>query len=343
MAHLRQFLLAHCRRLDPGCFALVMATGIVSIDASQHGMPQLALALLIVNAAAYLWLLGLSALRLWRFPVRVLADFANPRRASGFLTLTAATCVLGSQCLLVVHVRALAGGLALAGALLWFALLYPLCVVAITRHHKPGFSRSINGGWLVSVVATQALAVLAILLASGSNEGSGLLFAGLCLLLLGAGLYVLIIILIVSRLFFFPLRALEFRAPYWIDMGALAITTLAGSLYVEHAVGSLVGFVPFVRGLTLFTWAAASAWIPLLIMLELWRYLWRRVPLRYEPDAWDIVFPIGMYTVSTFVLARALELPFLLIVPEAGGYVSLAVWALVAIGLIARLRREGWS
>lgn len=35
-------LLMWTRTLDPGSFAAVMATGVVSIDARQHGMPQLA-------------------------------------------------------------------------------------------------------------------------------------------------------------------------------------------------------------------------------------------------------------------------------------------------------------
>jgi hypothetical protein len=57
-------LLASVRRLHPGCFALVMATGIVSIDASQHGMPGIAYALFAFNLVAYVWLLILTVWRL---------------------------------------------------------------------------------------------------------------------------------------------------------------------------------------------------------------------------------------------------------------------------------------
>jgi tellurite resistance protein TehA-like permease len=337
---LMQFVLNRTRDLDPGCFALVMATGIVSIDAGQHGMPELARALFAVNLVAFAWLLALTALRLLRFRRQLIADFIAPGRASGFLTLTAATCVVGSQCVIVVHAPTAASVLGIVGASLWLGLIYPVFAVAITRRHKPGFTHSINGGWLVSVVATQALAALAILLATDGDSGDGLRFAGLCLVLLGAGLYLLIIILIVYRLMFFPLRALEFRAPYWIDMGALAITTLAGSLFVLHTAptGPLADLVPFVKGLSLFTWAAASAWIPLLAMLELWRHVWRRVPLRYEPDDWDIVFPIGMYTVGSFALAHALDLKFLLAIPAVGVYISLLAWALVTVGMMMSMR-----
>jgi tellurite resistance protein TehA-like permease len=96
-----------------------------------------------------------------------------------------------------------------------------------------------------------------------------------------------------------------------------------------------------VKGFTLFFWATASWWIPLLVILELWRHVWRHVPLRYETDDWDIVFPIGMYTVGTFELARALDLDFLRAIPAVGVYVSLAAWLLVAaIGLRRLYRRR---
>jgi tellurite resistance protein TehA-like permease len=333
------YLWSRARHLDPGCFALVMATGIVSIDVGQHGMPALARALFGVNLLAYVVLLALTALRLLRFRRELIADFTNPGRGAGFLTLAAATCVLGSQCLLVVPLPVLADILAVAGALFWAALIYLFFVATITARIKPGFTRSINGGWLVAVVATQALAVLLVLrVADAPSLGVVWLFTALCLHLLGDALYLLIITLVVYRMVFFPLRAREFTPPYWIDMGALAITTLAGSLIVLHAPasGPLSELMPFVKGFTLFFWATATWWIPLLVILELWRYAWRHVPLRYEVDDWDIVFPLGMYTVGTYELAHALQLDFLRVIPAVGVYVSLLVWLLV---VAAGLRR----
>lgn len=324
---------SRARHLSPGCFALVMATGIVSIDLDQHAMRTLALALFGVNLLAWPILLALTGWRLIRFRRELVADFVDPGRGAGFLTLPAATCVLGSQCLMVVHWPGAARVLAVLGALFWTALTYLFLVATITARTKPGFTRSINGGWLVAVVATQSLAVLAVLLAADNPAGNDdWLFGALCLYLLGAALYLLIITLVVYRIVFFPLRAREFTPPYWINMGALAITTLAGSLFVRHAPmhGPLRELVPFVKGFTLFFWATATWWIPLLLMLELWRHGWRHVPLRYEADDWDIVFPLGMYTVSTYTLAQALGLDVLMIVPAIGVYVSLLAWLLVA-------------
>lgn len=327
------------KRLNPGCFAMVMATGIVSIDLAQHDMPGLARMLLALNAAIYLWLLGISAWRVLVWPQAVRQDFADPSRGAAFLTLAAGTLVLASQCLIVVHWPRLALLLAAFGALCWLALMYAFLAGTITAHAKPRFTRSINGSWLVAVVATQALSAT---LSQFGSDSRGLQFTALCLYMLGAALYLMIITLVVYRMVFLRLSARDFTPPYWINMGALAITTLAGSELIMHAVPQdpMIGLMPFVKGFTVFFWATATWWIPLLLILEAWRHILRHVPLRYETDDWDIVFPVGMYTVGTFALARAIDADFLLPIPAVGVYVSLAVWLLVALSGVAHgLRR----
>jgi len=340
---LTNFTRSNVRRLDPGSFALVMATGIVSIDASQHGMPMLALALLALNATAYGVLVLLSLWRVLQAGGEVLHDFTNPARGAGFLTFVAASCVLASQFLLVVHWPAWATVLTAVGAIGWVSLLYLLLLAVITGQRKPGFRRSINGGWLVAVVSTQSLAVVLTLLVThgGAVPALGWLFAALCLYLVGAALYLILITLIFYRLLFLPLAASGFTPPYWINMGALAITTLAGALLVLHAPAQapLGDLVPFVKGFTLFFWATATWWIPLLAILELWRHGLRHVRLRYEVDDWDIVFPLGMYTVGTHALGQALNLDLLQPVSDIGVYISLLAWLLVAAGALLHWKR----
>ena len=331
---LSDYLLPRVRTLDPGYFALVMATGIVSIGASLHGMPILSRTLLALNAAAYIVLVLLSVLRIVSARYELHADFANPARGAGFLTFSAGTCVLASQCILVVHLPITAIVLTIVGALSWGILLYTLLAVVITGQHKPGFRRSINGSWLIAVVATQALVVVLTLLIADTRMGisAAWLFAAMCLYLIGGALYLILITLIFQRLLFLPLAASGFTPPYWINMGALAITTLAGSLLVLQASAqpSLVELTPFVKGFTLFFWATATWWIPLLTILELWHQGLRHVRLGYATADWDIVFPLGMYAVCTDLLARALNLSFLGPLSTVAVYVSLLAWLFVA-------------
>lgn len=337
-----RFMQQHAQRLDPGCFAAVMATGIASIDAAQHGLAWLARALLALNLIAFAWLLALSLLRLARFRRAMLLDLRDPARGAGYLTFVAATCVLGSQCLLVIDAPSAAWWFWLVGAAAWIALIELFFAAMISRPVKPDFAHGINGGWLVTVVATEAVAALATLLAARAATGaSGLLFFALCAYLIGAALYLLLGPLLLQRMVFHALGAHELRPPYWITMGALAIITLAGSLLVRHAplAPPLADLVPFVKGLTLLAWVTASWWIPLLAILWFWRHGRRHVPLRYEPDGWNIAFPIGMYAVGTFELARALDLEFLRRIAAVSLYVNLLVWALLAGGFVVHVLR----
>lgn len=331
------------RDLDPGCFAMVMATGVLSIDVNEHGMPTLARGLLALNALAFVWLLLLTSFRLLRFRTRMAEQFGDPGQGAAFLTLIAATCILGAQCVSVMDAPRVAAWLGGIGAVFWLVLMYAFLVVVIVQPHKQALRSSMNGSWLVLVVATQALAGLAIRLSdAGPNPVPILLLVGLCLFLLGGALYMLLITLVVYRLLFLPMRAREFTPPYWIEMGALAISALVAGLFVMHAPAHspLALFAPFVSGLGLLFWALASWWIPLLIVLELWRHVWRKWPLEYSTDVWDVVFPIGMYTLSTFALATALGLEDLRTITNVAVWINLAVWSLAAFGMTRAMLRS---
>jgi tellurite resistance protein TehA-like permease len=83
------------RTLHPAYFALVMATGIVSIAAQLMQMPRIAQALLIINVIAYVVLWLLTFTRIARFPRDVFSDLVDHQRGVGFFTAVAATSVLG--------------------------------------------------------------------------------------------------------------------------------------------------------------------------------------------------------------------------------------------------------
>ena len=167
------------------------------------------------------------------------------------------------------------------------------------------------------------------------------MFFCLAMWLGGGMLYVWIISLIFYRYTFFPLTAANLAAPYWINMGAMAISTLAGAGLVANGTHSplIQELLPFIKGLTLLCWATATWWIPMLLLLGGWRHLYKRFPLAYDPSYWGAVFPLGMYTVCTFRLAGALRLPFLLAIPQVVVYVALGAWLLTAIGLVLNLLR----
>jgi len=326
--------------LNPAYFALVMATGIVSIASHLLGMPRIALALFWLNILMFAILILLTAARLGMFPRQFLTDLTDHKRGVGFFTSVAASCVLGSQFFVIGELRIVAVVLWCLGTALWFVFTYTIFTSFAVKEVKPSLADGIHGGWLVSVVAAQSVSLLGGMLAAGfGTYREPVLFFALAMWLGGGMLYVWIISLIFYRYSFFPMSPVELAPPYWINMGAMAISTLAGTTLIAAADGSTIlpQLMPFLKGFTLFFWATATWWIPMLVILGAWRHIYKRFRLVYDPQYWGAVFPLGMYTACTFRLTHAIDAPFLIIIPQCFIYVAIAAWCLTFVGMLYSL------
>lgn len=341
-------LLRHLRHatasLSPGYFSMVMATGIMSIAAHLLGVPVLAKALLALNWLLFIVIGALALAHLVWHPRRVRDDLFNHLNAPGFFTFVAACGVLGSQSLLIGGDLRVAATLGTVGLLAWIGFTYTIFTVLTVKQEKPELARGINGGWLLAVVATQSMAVLAALIAPavGQPLRMELNFFALSMWLWGGMLYIWMMSLIFYRYTFFTFSPADLSPPYWINMGAMAISTLAGSLLILNAPHApfLHSMLPFLKGFTVFYWATGTWWIPMLVVLAIWRHGVRRFPFTYDPMYWGAVFPLGMYAASTHRMIDALQLPFLARLPQAMFAIGMAAWALLFAGQLRALYRQ---
>lgn len=328
------------RELHPAYFALVMATGIVSIVSHLLGLEAASAILFWLNVPAYLAVWALVAARALFFPGEIVRDLGSHQRGPGFFTAVAATCVLGLQLALLRGDDSLGLALWWLGLALWAACTYTVFVRLIVKEEKPSLAEGINGGWLVAVVATQSLCVLGVRVLVPRYAGhEGVTFFLASLWLAGGMLYVWMISLIFYRYMFFRFSPSDLMPPYWINMGAVAISVVAGTSLAGAAPGSplLAGLLPFVNGLTLMFWAVATWWIPMLVILGVWRHRIRRLPFAYDPLYWGLVFPLGMYSLCTFRVGQLFGLGFLTWIARAFAVAALSAWLLTFLGMATRL------
>jgi len=326
------------KNLSPAYFTLVMGTGVISISAEMLHLTLLASVLLGLNIAFYsiLWIMNIG--RILRYPAEMFADFANVQKGSGFLTVVAGSCVLGGQLVILENQTIPALFLLGLAVIVYLTLNYGLLTRFMIQKHKPGLINGISGSWLLHIIAPQSIAILILLLDVHCSfmPRAEFDFIALSLWLLGGMLYIWVMGLIFYRMVFLDFLPEHLHSSYWSNMGAMAISTLAGSLLVVNGESApyLYPFLPFIKGFTLLYWAGGSWWIPLLVILGFWRYVLRKFPLRYDDSYWAMVFPLGMYSLATLHMAHSLGLPFLFPLAHAAFFLALTAWCLTFLGML---------
>lgn len=338
--HLRA-LRSDIRTLDPAYFGLPMSTGAIALASHALGNDAVARFFFGLNNAEIAVLGLLFLLRVVLYFPSFRKDLAAHNKGAGFLTIVAALCILGTEHVLLAPNASAALALWCAAFTAWLVLSYSFFILVTIRRSKPGLGQGIDGSWLLFVVSVQALSILGCLIApQASPYLRHALFAALFLYLLGCLFYVVVIGMIFYRTTFFHMRADEFKPSYWIDMGAAAITTLAGTMLADAMArhGIYTDFIPLLKLGSAFFWVAGTWWIPVILFLEIWRHT--IIPLRYHAGHWSLVFPLGVYTLCTWELAGMLHLPVLQSIAWVFLRIAWLAWGITFVGMCHRVWRR---
>lgn len=317
-----------------------MASGIISVGLELEGFQPLSAALLAVCVVSYATIVVLNVVRLAAYRSAMRDDFLDPGRAFGFYTFIAGTNVLGVRLAMTGAHWATALLLAVAG-LTWLLLGYVIPWTAVLGRDERPVVKDANGTWFIWCVASQSVAVAcATLEPLGGEWRAGLALLAVVAWSVGIILYAAVGIFVSLRLMTYRIRPEDLRPGYFVSMGAMAITVLAGARIVEMADAPMVDATRgLIAGASVVFWAFATWLLPALVAAGVWRHLVQRVPLSYEPGLWSVIFPLGMYAVAGIYLGRADRLPVVQAIGQAELWVALAAFVATFVGMIVHLWR----
>lgn len=318
------------RTLNPGYFALVMASGMVSTAMHHQNAHRVSVVLLWVTVVSYLVLISVSAVRAIAFRQEFLADLYDSGRAFGLFTFVSATNVLGARLVIDGH-NSVAYGLLAVSSLAWLVLGYLIPWTAVLGTAERPVVRRANGTWFIWVVASQSVAVLAAALEVDTPQPwrQSLALLAVASWSVGVFLYGAAGIFVALRLLLYPISPEDLVPQYWVAMGATAITVLAGARIVEMAEAPMVTATRgLIAGTSVVFWAFGTWLIPPMIAAGVWRHVVHRISLRYEAPWWSVVFPLGMYGVGSHYLGQADHLPIVYYIGSIQSWIALAAWGI---------------
>ncbi len=346
------------RDFYPANFAMVMATGIVSIAFEILGSPGVARLLFAVNLLLYLTLCSILVARVVFFLPNLVADFKILQRAFLFLTFVVGTNTIGTQLTIFCQATGLAILLWLMAMTGWLICIYFILLNFIAMKGKFSILEIINGTTLLIVVSIISISILGMrILDTTDKHPDYSYFVMVGLWVLGFVLYLIIIVPLLYRLLFGRFEPKDWSAPYWICMGAAAILALAGSEFITRMpeLPAWKNIREIVLYMTVFIWITATLWIPYLLIMDarklirldtadpmpIWvkifpwlRLTFGRQHYAFEISSWSRVFPMGMYMASTMLLTNATDFESLVIISQYWSWLVLLIWSLTFVGML---------
>lgn len=322
-------------QLSPGYFALVMATGIISVGLHYAQFEIMSWALLMIAIVAYVSLWTLYIIRGIRYRSAVIYDVRDPQVAFGYFTMIAGTDVLAVR-LGQAGYTYVAVALIIFAIIMWMTMGYILPWMILSSRNRRPIIEGINGTWFVWAVASHSLANGCAQIYPTLSEYQEILsISAILFWSIGVGIYVAVAIMIVIRLVHSRIPPEDFEPSYWVTMGALAIAIVAGTSILSLQNSQVIESVrEILVGSVLMFWTACVWLIPALIGIGFWRHILHKVPLNYTPLLWSMVFPIGMFALASMKLGLLRDVQLITVVGEYGIIVAVVVWAVVFISMI---------
>jgi len=313
-----------------------MATAMISTLLHMLGVSSFSGLFFVVGTLAFLVFIFLFLAEFLLSPREVLRQMTKVETLFTYFTFSAAASGLAVRFCLEGN-ASIATFLGVIGAGSCILLIYSaFCLLLFS---KVTSIQSVSPYWLLMGIATNYVGIIITTFwEAGSIDNPLFLVTAFCFWSFGVAIYMIFMALNLFRMFFMHFEGKDINPSYWTCIGAAAIAVVDGSnlASLSHAPIFLTLIRPFIEGMNIFLWGWATAWFPILLIMELWKYFRFRIALEYTPALWAMVFPLAMYTAATELLTQTIGLTILHGLVQIMLWVSLLAWG--SVGLLALMQ-----
>lgn len=317
------------REMPPDAFAVVMASGIISIDAQDQQFANLQATMSILAVATFGFLVLEVAVRTVTASGPPLRRIRRPDTALRLFSFVAASTVLGAR----FHTDPVVlWALAAVAGVSWL-ILVPLAAADVGARGFADLREHAHGAWLLIGVATASSSITAADLGT-IHPWVGWLVLSIVVWLLAALFYVVVVGLIATRVVARLVAPGDVTPDSWILMGTVATLTLAvarGDTTLKNQ-DAFIGLASAMDPIIATLWIFATLWIPVLLAAELWHFDRSDNVLGRTRTWWSAVFPLAMYSAATQATASQLHRSPLHVVALTFFWVALGMFVIVSLG-----------
>lgn len=331
---------------DNRWFNTVMATVIIAVVSQLYGFERISPYFFITGLVALLSVIVFMIVRIVLFNKDAINDLLNPEKSLYFFAIISAINFAGMCFSMIFHMN-------LTASIFWYVAITLWVVISLSTfsilflHGKSRdrkFEDILHGGWFFATAGTQSTALLGIIVTGEATKN--ILFIHIfsfALWSIGACLYIIFIALIIFRLFFFQFKIDTLLSPYWMNMGAAALTAITGIELYQHISimgGPFMEFLPFLKGISLFFWSAGLWWLPFLIILAIRKQVFSKEGLVFTVGYWEIAFTLGLYAHSSNKLFCLFGGQYLNVISICFYIVCIIFWCFSSIFTLVHLVRS---
>ncbi|WKZ19766.1 MAG: tellurite resistance/C4-dicarboxylate transporter family protein [Candidatus Jettenia sp. CY-1] len=329
--------------MDTRWFTAVMATIMVASISSLHGFETIVPYFFVTSLIIFFSIIIFKTTQIALFYENSLNELLNPEKSFYFFTIVSAINLIGICLSKVFHFSTAAYILWYVAISLWLGVSFSS--FSILFLHRKSEDRKIedilHGGWFFTIVGTQSTAFIGITVAEHAMQHVTFIqLFSFVLWSVGACLYLIFTVFIMLRLVFYQLSSDAALSPYWMNMGAAALTALTGIALYQHIHimhGPFTDFLPFLKGFSLFFWSVGLWWLPFLVILAIRKQAFCDDGLVFTVGYWEVAFALGLYAYGTIQLSNLFGGQYLIIISICFSIACIALWCFASVFTLIHL------